>query len=79
MAVKWIGTKYPGIRYYEHPTRKHGIKRDRYYAIRYQKDGKRVEEGLGFTSEGWTLQKAVLQLAEFKDRLHSCYWKFRYR
>jgi integrase len=67
MAVKWIGTKYPGVRYYEHPIRKHGIKRDRYYAIRYQKDGKRIEEGLGFASEGWTLQKAVLQLAEFKE------------
>ena len=67
MAVKWIGTKYSGVRYYEHPTRKHGIKRDRYYSIRYQKDGKRIEEGLGFASEGWTLQKAVLQLAELKE------------
>jgi len=47
MAAKWIGTKFKGVRYYEHPTRKHGVKKDRYLAIRYQIDGKRIEEGIG--------------------------------
>lgn len=43
-------TEYPGVRYREHPTRKHGIHLDRYFMIRYQKDGKRMEEGLGWAS-----------------------------
>ncbi|MDQ5988653.1 MAG: Tyrosine recombinase XerC [Syntrophus sp. SKADARSKE-3] len=73
MAVKWIGTKFKGVRYYEHPTRKHGVKKDRYLAIRYQKDGKRIEEGIGWTSERdpednefWTETKAVLVLERLK-------------
>ena len=67
MAKKWISSKYSGIRYWQHPTRKHGVKFDRYYTIRHQKDGKRVEEGLGWSSNGWTEQKAVLVLAELKQ------------
>jgi hypothetical protein len=47
MPVTWISTKFKGVRYYEHPERKHGVKKDRYLAIRYQKDGQRKEEGLG--------------------------------
>jgi len=67
MPVKWIQTNYPGVRYYEHKSRKHGLKPDRYYAIRYQKDGKRKEEGLGWGSDGWTAQKALFELAELKE------------
>lgn len=74
MSVKWIGTRYKGVRYYEHPTRKHGVKKDRYYAIRYQRDGKRIEEGLGWASEldpkdrkHWNTEKAALVLAELKE------------
>lgn len=72
---KWLRTKdketgkpvYPGVRYYKHPTRKHGVGFDRYFAIRYQatkevdeidpKTGKkkkiveRKEEGLGWSSQ----------------------------
>ena len=68
MAGKWISLKnYPGVRYREHPSRKHGVKFDRYYAIRYQitkelnevdpETGKkkkiieRKEEGLGWSSQ----------------------------
>jgi len=50
-------TAGPGIRYREHPTRKHGIKPDRYYAIHYRIDGKRVEEAMGWLSDGWTQEK----------------------
>jgi integrase len=63
----WISSIYPGVRYREHPTDFHGKKRDRYYAIRYQMNGERKEEGLGWGSEGWTEQKAALELAELKQ------------
>ncbi len=69
--VIWMGqyksTNYPGVRYREHKTRKHGIKLDQYFFIRYQKDGKRKEEGVGWASEGWTPSKVALKLAEFKE------------
>jgi integrase len=67
MAFKWIKTNIKGIRYREHDTRKHGVKKDRYYTIRYQKSGQRVEEGLGWASEGWTLDKAVATLAKLRE------------
>ena len=51
-------TASTGIRYREHPTRKHGINPDRYYVIHYRIDGKRIEEALGWLSEGWTMNKA---------------------
>jgi hypothetical protein len=35
------------VRTRENATRKHGIKPDRYFLIRYQADGKRKEEELG--------------------------------
>lgn len=66
--MKWIETPSKGVRYREHPTRKHGkIKKDRYYAIRYQKNGKRKEEGLGWASDGWTLDKAIAELIKLKE------------
>jgi integrase len=56
------------------PTRKHGVGRDKYFAIRYQRNGKRIEEGLGWTSEldpkdkkHWTAEKAAIVLAGLKE------------
>lgn len=66
MGTKWKSTKFPGVRYREHPTRKHGVQKDKYFAIRYQKDGKRREEGLGWASGGWSAQKASIALSELK-------------
>lgn len=66
MAVEWLKTTFPGVRYYKHKTRKHGIKFDQYYAIRYQKDGKRREEGLGWATEGWSAERASEELARLK-------------
>ena len=66
MGTKWNSTKYPGVRYREHKNRKHGIKLDQYFAIRYQKDGKRKEEGVGWASEGWYPSKVALELAKLK-------------
>ncbi len=83
-ANKWKCTKkkddngklapaYKGVRYYEHETRKHGVKFDRYLAIRYQRNGKRIEEGIGWTSERdpedgqfWTEAKAALVLERLR-------------
>lgn len=55
--TKWIQTKYEGIRYREHPTRKNGLRPDKYYVIRYRVNGVRKEEALGWESKGWTLEK----------------------
>lgn len=74
MPVQWKSTKFKGVRYYEHPARKHGVGKDKYFAIRYQRDGKRIEEGIGWTSEldpkdkkHWTAEKAAIVLAELKE------------
>lgn len=66
MAVKWEKTKYPGVRFYKHQTRKHGVQLDKYFAIRFQYRGERKEEGLGWGSEGWTTDKANEELAKLK-------------
>ena len=63
----WKSTKYPGVRYREHKTRKHGIMPDQYFSVRYQKDGIRKEEGVGWASNGWSPQKVALKLAELKE------------
>uniref|UniRef100_A0A7C4VRC5 Site-specific integrase n=1 Tax=Desulfatirhabdium butyrativorans TaxID=340467 RepID=A0A7C4VRC5_9BACT len=61
-----VKTKVQGVRYREHPSRKHGVQPDRYYFIRYRVEGKEREEGLGWASEGWTVAKAADVLAELK-------------
>ncbi|TVM13075.1 site-specific integrase, partial [Oceanidesulfovibrio indonesiensis] len=65
--AKWHSTRYPGVRFRKHATRKHGVQFDKYFAIRYQADGKRVEEGLGWASEGWSELKAANLLAELRE------------
>ncbi len=61
-----IKTNTPGVRYRRHETRKHGVKYDQYFMIRYRLGGKVKEEGLGWASEGWTERKAAAVLAELK-------------
>jgi integrase len=66
--LKWHKTGTKGIRYRQHPTRKHGKKFDIYYAIRYQENGVRIEEGLGWASEtGITLDKAIAELSKLRE------------
>jgi len=60
-------TEFAGVRYRQHHKRKHGLKPDAYFSIRYRLDGKQVEEGLGWASKGWTASKAALQLAELQE------------
>ena len=52
--MKWKKSKFQGVRYREHATRKHGVGPDRYYTIFYKLDGKMVQEALGWASESWT-------------------------
>ncbi len=67
MAVKRFSTEYPGVRYRQHPTRKHGVRFDRYFSIYYRLGGKVIEEGMGWASAGWTAQKAAGELAKLKE------------
>jgi len=64
---RWFSTEFEGVRYRKHPRRKHGIKNDHYFSIRYRVDGKRIEEGLGWASKGMTAKNAALQLAELQE------------
>ena len=59
--------RYPGVRWREHPERKHGVNFDRYYVIRYKLGGKDRQETLGWASQGWTELKANARLAELKE------------
>ncbi len=61
MAVKWHKTSYPGVRYREHSTRKNGVRKDRYFSIYYRLNGKNKEEGLGWSSQGWSVAKSAEQ------------------
>ncbi|WP_428561417.1 MAG: tyrosine-type recombinase/integrase [Solidesulfovibrio sp. DCME] len=67
MARQWVKTSFVGVRFREHETRKHGVRPDRYFSVRYKLDGKDKEEGLGWSSQGWTAQKAAEKLAKLKE------------
>ena len=71
MATTWKKCTSKGIRYREHATRKHGIRPDRYYVIRYKVDGRDREEALGWNSEGWTEEKALARLVEIKEAIRT--------
>lgn len=64
-------SSHPGVRYRESKTRKHGIKPDRYFFIRYKVSGKGKEEGAGWASEGMTAQKAATLLATIKNNIRT--------
>lgn len=59
-------SKIPGVRFREHPTRKHGLRADQYFTIYYRHNGRNYEEGVGWASEGWTPSKVRDLLAELK-------------
>jgi len=63
--MKWE-TLTQGIRFRKHPTRKRGVKFDRYFSIYYQFEGKRKEEGIGWESEGWTEERVKILYNELK-------------
>jgi len=67
MARQWIKTAFVGVRFREHESRRHGVRADRYFSVRYKLAGRDKEEGLGWSSQGWTAQKAAEKLAKLKE------------
>lgn len=65
--MAWIKTKYPGIRFRWHATRKHGVQFDRYYTWTYKHEGKTRTEALGWSSEGVTLDRAIEIVSEIRQ------------
>jgi integrase len=51
MAAKWIKSQYPGIRYREHPDRRHGAGPDKYLVLTYKWEGKTRSESIGWVSK----------------------------
>lgn len=66
---KTFSTKYSGVRYRQHATRKHGIHFDKYFFIRYSFRGKQREEGIGWASEGNTAAEAFHTLGQIKKAI----------
>jgi integrase len=69
MKSRWNRTPYPGVRYREHPSRRHSGRPDRYFCIRYYINYKDCEEGLGWASEGWNAEKAHGVLSRIKKNI----------
>jgi integrase len=73
MKNAWYKTEFTGVRYREHPTRlfsgksKQKKRPDRYFTIYFRYNGKLFEEGIGWESEGATIEKAVRIRQELKD------------
>lgn len=73
MKYTWHKTEFTGVRYREHPTRlfsgksKQKKRPDRYFTIYFRYNGKLFEEGIGWESEGATIEKAVRIRQELKD------------
>ena len=69
MAVIWHKTNFLGVRYREHAERKHTLKPDRCFSIRYKVDGKDKEEVAGWWSAGMTAEKAYKLLSDIRDNI----------
>jgi len=67
--INWKKGNNPGVRFYKHDTRKHGVKFDRYFSGAYQVRGKRKFIGFGWESEGWTDKKVSNKLDKYKHNL----------
>ena len=65
MASTWI-TVAPGIRCRLHPDRKHGVRPDRYFTLRFSVNGRQIEEALGWASDGWNLERAQEELGKLR-------------
>jgi integrase len=62
----WRKSEFPGVRYYEHDERKHGVRKDRNFYIRYKWQGKTYEEAVGWASQGNTARSVYDLLSELK-------------
>jgi integrase len=66
MGINWI-TAVRGIRYKEHPNRRHGKKPDRYWVLQYRRDGRTYNEAIGWWSEGASQAQAETLLAQLRQ------------
>ena len=72
MAVVWNKTKFLGVRYREHATRKHGGNRpDKCFSIRYKLEGRDKEEAVGWSSEGVTADSAFKLLCQIRENIRT--------
>ena len=55
-----------GIRYKEHPTRKHGKRPDRYWCLQYKLRGKAINEAVGWWNDGVSQSQCEELLAELR-------------
>ena len=62
-----IKSEIKGIFYREHPTRKHGVKKDRQWVVVQKLAGKRRVSTLGWSSAGYTLGDAVNKAQDYKS------------
>lgn len=75
--IVWHKTKYPGVRYRESNSRTYKRRSDRSFVIHYKKNGKLVNETIGWESQGATLEKAaqlraqIIQNIRLGDGFHS--------
>jgi len=67
--ISWEKGNNPGVRFYKHDARKHGVKFDRYFSGAYQVRGKRKFIGFGWESEGWTDKEVSNKLDKYKHNL----------
>jgi integrase len=68
--VKWyrVGSKEKGYLYYKkHPTKKNGVRFDKYYRTEYQFNKKRIAINFGWQSNGWTENFCFNKLDEYKN------------
>lgn len=69
MAVIWNKTNFLGVRYREHATRKHGVRPDRCFSVRYKVDGRDKEEVAGWSSGGMSAEKAFGLLSKIRENI----------
>ena len=67
--MKTLKTKYKGVYYREHATRKNGIRKDRYFILRYTDNGIRKQEGYGWESAGYTETKAAAEIEILRENI----------
>lgn len=63
---KWQKTQFTGVEYYQHETRRHGVKFDHCYRGRFTVRGKSYISGFGWGSEGWTPSKVFSKLQSYR-------------
>ena len=70
MTTAWIPAG-KGIRYQEHPTRRHGKKPDRYWCLQYKLRGRTVNEAVGWWSAGASQARCEELLSRLRENWRS--------